>query len=155
MSYSLSYSQFFTSFIGTVIRKLLVVLAHSGMFNKKPSSPVSLSHTNFFGCPVKPRTTRLTASSLMAVQSNLRNWGCSESSLSIFHLCHFCRHLLSLFFYFISAASCYGQQRPQVHIFSEAMSSALNCCFCLPADQCSCCNLAMQDPTRQRVLRAS
>lgn len=97
----------------------------------------------------------LSASFLMAVQCNLRNSGCGESSFECIWSVSF---LLSLFLFFSSAFSFFFftvSSVHQVHIHSEPLSWALNCHFCLPDGQCTRCNLAMQDLTRQRILQAS
>lgn len=88
----------------------------------------------------------LTAGSLMAVQSSPRNSACTESSLSTFHVCHFCCHLLFLFFYFGSACQLL-QSAVSARFTSLAMPWAelWTVAFAFPADQCWCFTLAMQE----------
>lgn len=106
---------------------------------------VCLPRTWFWLSSESESNSSLTESLLMAIKSNSRNSACTESSLSTFHLSFLLSHTFPLFLLRLCLPVVTDSSVHQVHILSNALSRALNCCFFLPADQCWCFNLAMQE----------
>lgn len=135
----------------------MVVLVLDKQFTKTPNKRIEIGHLSLTHYIRRLAWFWLSGESQNKLFDDCTlQSGCSESRFEDISSVSF---LLSPTFLFFSTLALLPvvtvSSVHQVHILSEALSWALNCCFYLPADQCSCCNLAMKDLTRQRVLRVS